>query len=38
MKLEVIEHTNLEVMLAQIELMQFLYPKLSLEKYKSYLK
>lgn len=37
MKLEVKELTSLEAMLSQIELMQFLYPKLALEKYKSYL-
>ena len=37
MKLEVKELASLEEMLAQIELMQFLYPKLTLEKYKSYL-
>ena len=38
MKLEVKELTTLEPMLAQIEVMQFLYPKLTHEKYKSYLK
>ena len=37
MKLEVKELTTHGAMLAQIELMQFLYPKLTLEKYKSYL-
>ena len=37
MKLEVNELTTMDEMLSQIELMQFLYPKLTLEKYKSYL-
>ena len=35
--MEIEELTSLEAMLDQIELMQFLYPKLTLEKYKSYL-
>lgn len=37
MKLKIHELTKVEEMLAQIEIMQFLYPKLSLVQYKSYL-
>lgn len=37
MKLEVKELTTLNAMLTQIELIQFLYPKLTLEKYELYL-
>jgi GNAT superfamily N-acetyltransferase len=35
--LEIKELTTIEEMLAQIEIMQYLYPKLTLEKYQSYL-
>ncbi|MEO7977605.1 GNAT family N-acetyltransferase [Flavobacterium sp.] len=37
MGLTIKELTKIEEMLAQIEIMQFLYPKLSLEKYRAYL-
>ena len=37
MKLEIKELTTKEEMLAQIELMKYLYPKFTLEKYESYL-
>jgi len=37
MKLKIQEITKVEEMLLQIEIMQFLYPKLSLAQYKSYL-
>ena len=37
MQLKIKELTTLDQMLAQIGLMQHLYPKLSLEKYRSYL-
>jgi GNAT superfamily N-acetyltransferase len=37
MKLQIQELTSIEEMLAQIETMRFLYPKLSMEKYRSFL-
>lgn len=37
MELQIKELTTIEEMLAQIDTMRFLYPKLSIEKYKSFL-